>query len=284
MGKYRKILVAFDGSESSRNALKQAVKLAETEKSWIKVLAVVPLYNGELELVGVSNIKRVLAGSSEKLIKEAKEISQAEGISIITSVEQGRAYEKIVYMADAEDCDIIVMGRRGVRRIEKVLMGSVTSRVIGYTRKEVLVVPGDTAIGWGNILLAIDDSKCSEVAAGRAINFTKSYGGSLTAVSVVNVTDEFYAEVPQAVAQMLGKAEFALEKVNKKAESEGIKIESVVREGGEHEKIVEVAEEKGADVIFMGSHGRTGLEKLIMGSVTEKVIGYAPCPVIVVKS
>ncbi|MEF9426530.1 MAG: universal stress protein [Candidatus Mariimomonas ferrooxydans] len=284
MGRYRKILVAFDGSESSRNALKQAIKLAETEKSWIKVLAVVPSYEGDLELVGVNNIKRVLEGSSEKLVKEAKEISQAEGVSIITSVEQGRAYEKIVYVADVEDCDIIVMGRSGIHNIERMLMGSVTSRVIGYTRKEVLVVPGDTSIGWGNILLATDDSKCSEVAADRAINFAKSYGGRLTAVSVVDVTDEFYAEVPQAVAQMVEKAESALEKVNKKAESEGIKIESVVREGGEHEKIVEVAEEKGADVIFMGSHGRTGLEKLIMGSITEKVIGYAPCPVMVVKS
>ncbi len=91
MGKYRKILVAFDGSESSKNALKQAIKLAETDKSWIKVLAVAPSYEGDLELVGVNNIKRVLDGSSEKLIKEAKEISQAEGISIITSIEQGRA-------------------------------------------------------------------------------------------------------------------------------------------------------------------------------------------------
>ncbi len=193
-------------------------------------------------------------------------------------------HEKIVYVADAEDCDIIVMGRSGIHNIERMLIGSVTSRVIGYTRKEVLVVPRDTAIGWGNILLATDDSKCSEVAADRAINFAKSYGGRLTAVSVVDVTDEFYAEVPQAVAQMVGKAESALEKVNKKAESEGLKIESVVREGDEHEKIVEVAEEKNADVIFMGSHGRTGLKKLIMGSVTEKVIGYAPCPVMVVKS
>ncbi|MEF9438675.1 MAG: universal stress protein, partial [Candidatus Mariimomonas ferrooxydans] len=69
-----------------------------------------------------------------------------------------------------------------------------------------------------------------------------------------------------------------------KAEASHIKAETVVKEGESYQKIVEVAEEKGADVIFMGSHGRTGLEKLIMGSITEKVIGYAPCPVMVVKS
>jgi nucleotide-binding universal stress UspA family protein len=82
---------------------------------------------------------------------------------------------------------------------------------------------------------------------------------------------------------MVDKAKSFLEKVRKSAETFDVKIETIVREGEAYEKIVETAEEKNADMIFMGSHGRTGLKKLVMGSVTEKVIGFSACPVMVVK-
>jgi nucleotide-binding universal stress UspA family protein len=188
MGRYKKILVAFDGSESSRNALKQAIKLSETEKCWIKVVAVVPSYEGDLSLVGVSNIKEVVRGPGEKLISEAKAIAEAERATIITNLEQGEAYEKIVDIANEENCDIIVMGKSGIHQIEMALMGSVTARVIGHTTKDVIVVPNNAVLGWKNILIGTDGSKFSETAADRAIDFAKSYGGDLTAVSVINVT------------------------------------------------------------------------------------------------
>jgi nucleotide-binding universal stress UspA family protein len=284
MGNYRKILVAFDGSESSRNALRQAIKLAQVEKSWIKVLAVVPSYEGELDLTGVKNIREVLKGPAAKLLSEAEEIAKAEGATIITGVEQGKAYERIVDVADAENCDLIVMGRRGLHRLERMLMGSVTARVIGHASRDVLVVPRDASIGWKNILLATDGSKYSETALEHAVNFATAYGGELTAISVVDVNDEFYAQAPQLVDQMVEKSKTVLEEAANKAKAAGVKAETFIKEGDVHIKIVELAEEKKVDIIFMGSHGRTGLKRLLMGSVTEKVIGLSHCPVLVVKS
>jgi nucleotide-binding universal stress UspA family protein len=283
MSRYKKILVPFDGSVSSKNALKQAIKLSETEKSWIKVLAVVPSYEGDLALVGVSNIKAAMEGPTEQLLEEAKAITDTAGISIMSRIVHGETYERIVDVAASENCDLIVMGRRGKHRIQRMLMGSVTSRVIGYSGEDVLVVPRDASIGWNHILLSTDGSKYSEVATEHALNFAESYGGDLTAVSVVDVTDEFYAQAPQVVERMIEKSKTVLENVQKKAESLNIKTETAVKEGEAYEKIVELANEKKADVIFIGSHGRTGLKKILMGSVTEKVIGHAPCPVMVVK-
>jgi nucleotide-binding universal stress UspA family protein len=283
MGRYRKILVAFDGSLSSKNALKQAIRLSREERSWLKVLAVVPDYEGDLELIGVSNIKALIEGPKEKLISEAKEIADKEGATIITNADQGEAYERIVEVADAENCDLIVMGRRGIHRVERMLMGSVTARVIGHTKRDVLVVPRDTTIGWRYILLATDGSAYSEAATEHAINFAGSYGGEMVAVSIVDVTDEFYTQAPQMVEEMIERSKGILKGVRGKAEASKIKIETLVREGEPYQKIVEVAKEKKAGVIFMGSHGRKGIKKLLMGSVTEKVIGHAPCPVLVVK-
>jgi nucleotide-binding universal stress UspA family protein len=283
MGRYRKILVAFDGSLSSKNALKQAIRLSREEKSWIKVLAVVPDYEGDLELIGISNIKSLIEGPKEKLISEAKKIADEEDATIITNAEQGEAYERIVEVAEAENCDLIVMGRRGVHRVERMLMGSVTARVIGHTQKDVLVVPRDTTIGWRQILLTTDGSKYSKAATEHAINFASSYGGDMVAVSIVDVTDEFYTQAPQMVEEMIEKSKGILQNVKEMAEALNIKIETLVKEGEPYQKIVEVAKEKNAGVIFMGSHGRKGVRKLLMGSVCERVIGHAPCPVLVVK-
>jgi nucleotide-binding universal stress UspA family protein len=283
MGKYKKILVAFDGSVSSKNALKQAIKFSETEKCWIKVIAVVPSYEGDLELIGVSNIKEVLKGPAERLIAEARDIAESEKATIITNVEQGEAYERIVDIAEAENCDIIVMGRRGRHRLERALMGGVTAQVIGHSKKDVLVVPRDAVLGWKNILLATDGSKYSEAAADHAIDFAKSYGSKLSVISVVNVTEEFYALAPDAVDKMILKSRTMLDGIREKAESAGMAVETFVKEGEPHSKIVELANEKKADVIFMGSHGRTGITRILMGAVTERVIGKSSCPVLVVR-
>jgi nucleotide-binding universal stress UspA family protein len=284
MGRYKKILVAFDGSESSKNALRQAIALAGAEKSWIKALAVVPSYEGDLELVGVSDIENVLKGPVEKLVRSAEEVARAEMTNIITNIQQGEAYEKIVDVAEEENCDLIVMGRRGLRRLERMLMGSVTARVIVHSTKDVLIVPRGASVGWDNTLLATDGSAHSEAALDRALYFASSRGGTLTAVSVVDIYPEFFAEAPEVVEKMEKKSAEILEGAVRKARAAGVEMESVLLRGNPAEEIVGLAGQKEAGLIFMGSRGMSGLRKIVMGSVTEKVIGLTSCPVFVVKT
>ena len=284
MGRYRKILVAVDGSESSRNALHQAFKLANEEKCWITVTSVVPPYEGEIEILGVKDIRAALRKPCEEALAEVEKIAKTERMLVKTVCEEGEVYERIVDLADAENCDVIVMGRRGQRPIERSLIGSVTARVIGHTQRDVLVVPNVTAIGWKMIVLATDGSKYSTAATERAIGFAKSYGGELKVISVVDVPSEFYAEAPQAVEDLVRKAKGFVADVKKQSEAAGVKTETFVAEAEAYQAVNNLAQEQKADMIVIGSHGRTGLRRLLMGSVAEKVIGYAPCPVLVVKS
>jgi nucleotide-binding universal stress UspA family protein len=283
MGRYRKILVAVDGSESSRNAFKQAIKLANSEECWITVVSVIPTYQGDLGSTAFGNILAAMREPCEKALLEAEEIAKAERALIKTVCEEGEIYERIVDLADAENCDLIVMGRKGRSQIEKALVGSVTARVIGHSQRDVLVVPINTSIGWNCIFLNTDGSKYSEAATDKAINFAKSYGGELMVLSVVEVTEEFMASAPGMLEGMVKKAKGFVEDVKKKAEESNIKTTPFVREGEAYRVITNLAKEQKADIIFMGSHGRTGLKRLLMGSVTAKVIGYTPCPVLVVK-
>ncbi len=283
MGNYRKILVAFDGSESGKNALKQAIVLAKLHKSWIKVLAVVPTYEGDLELVGVSEIEKVLKGPREKLIRMAQEVARAEGTEVMTNVQQGEPYETIVDVCREESCDLIVMGRRGLSRLKRMLMGSVTAKVIGHSEKDVLVVPHKSTFAVDNILLATDGSAHSEAALDRAFHFASACGGKITAVSVVDVYPEFYAEAPEIVEKMEKKSLEIIDGVAKRAREAGLKFDTRVLRGNSAEEIVDLSQEIRAGAIFMGSRGRSGLKRLVMGSVAEKVISLASCPVLVAK-
>ena len=284
MGKYRKILVAIDGSESSRNALLQAFRFAVDEKCWITVTSVVPPYDGEVEILGVKDIRTALRKPCEDALADARKLAEQERALIKTVCEEGEAPERIVDLADAENCDLIIMGRRGLRPVERMLVGRITARVIGLSQREVLVVPNNTAVGWKTIVVATDGSKYSALAVDRAIAFAQSYGGELKVLSVVDVPTEFYAEAPQAVDDLVKKAKEYVAKVKQQAEAAWIKAEAFVGEAEAHEAITKLAREVKADMIVLGSHGRTGMRRLLMGSVAEKVIGYATCPVLVVKS
>lgn len=281
MAKYRKILVAYDGSRSAKNALSLASQLAREDKSWIKVLAVVPPYHGDLELLGVANIKETIAGSGQKLLAEATQIADQEDVHILTNLEQGEAYEQIVHVAEEENCDLIVMGRKGQGKLERELMGSVTARVIGHTRKDILVIPEAAKLSWQNILLATDGSTCCDNALARALEIAQERGAKLNAVSVVYSNDEFYALGQDVVKDLYQGADKVLDKVKKWAGDLGVQTELFVRDGEPHQAITDLAAEISASLIVMGSHGRKGLTRFLMGSVTERVIGYAECPVLV---
>lgn len=284
MGKYRKILVPVDGSESSLHALSEALKLARLEKCWLTALAVVPPYEGDLDLFAVGDVSEALRRPYEQALRKAEETARNNGGLVKTVLDEGEPYERILAVAQAENCDLIVTGRRGIRRrFQRVLMGSVTARVIGYSRIDVLVVPRQTTVGWKRILLPTDGSDCSRNAAAHAVDFAASYGGDLTAVSVVDLPEETRGEYPQVMSALVDKARGYAEEAVRRAEASGIKADVVVREGDVSQAICDLAKEIEADVVIMGSYGRTGLRRLLMGSTTEKVIGHAPCPVLVIR-
>jgi nucleotide-binding universal stress UspA family protein len=175
------------------------------------------------------------------------------------------------------------MARRGKNPVERALIGSVTARVIGTSQRDVLVIPEKAAVGWQKILVATDGSKYSRAATERAIDFARSYGGELKVLSVVDVPAEFYAEAPKAVEDLVEKARGYVREAADQAQKEGVKAEAFVKEGTTYEAVTALAREQGVNVIVVGSHGKTGLKRLLMGSVTEKVIGHASCPVLVIR-
>ncbi len=284
MGRYRRILVAVDGSESSKNAFRQACRIALNDKTWLTAITTIPPYEDLYQMPSIQEkVSIALRAEGEKILAEIKKIAAEEDTYTKTVLEEGTPFDTIIDTAEEGNYDLIVMGRHGMKRIEKALVGSVTARVIGNSQRDVLVFPLNTTLGWKNILLATDGSKYSISATDKAIDVAQSYGGEIRAVSVVDVTEEFQTEAPEAVDKLIAGAKGFVEEVRKKAETRGIRIEPLVREGETYKVITDLAKKFVTDVIVMGSHGRTGIKRLLMGSVTEKVLGYAPCPVLVIR-
>jgi nucleotide-binding universal stress UspA family protein len=283
MSRYRKILVAFDGSESSTNALRQGFSLAVEEKSWITVATVVPSYDGDLDLIALGDIYAHSRRQGEEILTKAVAIAKKNGALIKTVLEEGDIYSRLLDLAESENSGLIIMGRRGTSKTGQLLVGSATARVIGHSHRDVLVVPEGMTVGWKRILVATDGSRFSSLAVEKAIDFAEAYGGTILAVSVVDVPAEFYAEAPDAIDSLIRRARRFVAVVEGQAKEKNIVVSTSVGEGDAPSFITKISREEQIDVIIMGSHGRTGLARVLMGSVTEKVIGYASCPVLVVK-
>ena len=134
------------------------------------------------------------------------------------------------------------------------------------------------------ILVAMDRSKYSEKAFDQAISIAKICKSILFVVSVVDLYPEVKALVLalEEKGKVLKGTKDFLEGVKAKAKKEKIPCETIVHIGRQpHEFIIQEAKEKNIDLIVMGTHGRTGLDKLLIGSVAERVVGHAPCAVMV---
>lgn len=142
-----------------------------------------------------------------------------------------------------------------------------------------------------SILLPTDGSQLSERAAQTAIEFAKIHGARMTAVSVIVPLPV----VPLADAAVLPDAglydlkmrrnvEAGLDKIVAAAAAAGVPCDAVLGEAvSPYEVIVKTAEERHCDIILMASHGRKGLNKLLLGSETQKVLAHTHLPVLVLR-
>jgi nucleotide-binding universal stress UspA family protein len=268
--KLERLLLSADGSEFSEGAVREAIGLAKTCGSKLYVVSVVEV-NPEFESLAPGLVEK-MEKETRQYLEEVKEKALKEGADCEIIVHEGEdPYQYIVDEAAKKQVEMIIMGRRGRTGLKRLMMGSVTAKVIGHAPCKVLVVPKAATITYKNILIATDGSKYSESAYREAISIAKRTGSNLIVLSVATKN----ANLPNAKK--------SVEKIRRDAEKEKIKVETLTPKGMPYKVIVDTAERKNADLIVVGSHGRTGLEKLLMGSVTERVIGHTGCAVMVVK-
>ncbi len=139
------------------------------------------------------------------------------------------------------------------------------------------------------ILVPTDFSKFSDNALTYAVAFADKFGAELHLLHVVQDLALFIppevaaAPVTAPVDQLTTAAQAALDRAVREHNLQRFNVRSEVREGNPFAEIVRLAKERDIDLIIMGTHGRAGLAHVLLGSVTEKVVRKAPCPVLTVR-
>jgi nucleotide-binding universal stress UspA family protein len=269
LDKLERLLLAVDCSEASGGAVNAAMSLASTCGTAVTAVSVIE-YNPEYEASAPDQAEKMEKEAAE-YCKSVADLARQQGVTCETVVRRAdQAHEGIVKEAADTGADLVIMGRRGLTGLKRLFMGSVTERVVGSSPVNVLVVPRTAELAFKNVLIATDGSQISEFVTRSAVTLAKSTGGNLSAIAVEDKDTTMIDDI-------LGRAKDT-------AEKEGMQVETIPAKGAAHEVIVNTARERGVDLIVIGSYGMGGLKKRFMGGVTEKVIGTAHCPVMVVRS
>ncbi len=139
-GAYRSILVSYDGSDFSKNALRRACKLSQVDNAEVSVLYVIPRYEEMIGFFRTESIKKSLLREAEKILDGARELASASGMTVKTEIREGQAADKILEAASGLKNDLIIMGSYGWRGVNKAIMGSTTERVLINAPCPVLAV------------------------------------------------------------------------------------------------------------------------------------------------
>ncbi|MFP8890370.1 universal stress protein [Natrialbaceae archaeon A-CW2] len=141
------------------------------------------------------------------------------------------------------------------------------------------------------ILIPTDGSEGTDPAIGNGLDIARKYDATVHALYVIDVAELLEigylggdsADFEETIEPLEDEAKRAVEAIEERARREGVDIVTVVRQGTPYEEILEYAEDAAADLIVMGTHGRSGLSRYLIGSVTERIVRTSDVPVLVVQ-
>ncbi len=294
MKPFQTILFAADFSPNSQEAFHAACALVIDNKTRLIVLHVAepnlvpeePVYFGQQSMQFHADIPD--ASRHEALKRGLREVYAPDRpIEVDFLTREGNAAAEILHVAHDRHSDLIVMGTHGRTGVRRMVAGSVAISVLRQAECPVLALRSadhpHASKPIDAILHATDFSEDSEAALRVARSLARHHGARLIILHVATL--EVLTDGTNAAEVDPREYRDALEQIKQRVDGPDLKqpVETMLKRGFPAEGIIEAADEVGCDLIVMGTHGRTGLRRLLMGSVAEFVVPRANCPVMVLK-
>ena len=299
---FTRMLVALDGSKLAENVLPYVRTFAGALKLPVELLSVVE----SLDFARTSHagharaldsiIEGVRRDSQQYLDKVAQSFS---GVAVTCLVEQGEADKTIIERAAGDKETLIAMATRGRSGIHRWLIGSVAEKVLRGATNPILLVRGDEerktdgAATLKSIVVPLDGSKLAEIVLPRAIELAKRLRLEIVLTRAYQLPLSTYTAadapyIPDSDALRTApreEAEAYLEAKVSELEENGIeKVSSTLLFGSGADEIIDLARTTPDNLIAMCTHGRSGLKRWALGSVTEKVVRHSGDPVLIVRA
>jgi nucleotide-binding universal stress UspA family protein len=290
----RPLLVATDFSETAEAAADWAVEIAAARGHRIHLMHVLTLPPPRPHYAPAPpDLQNALRdAATQQLAAEEKRLA-GRGVEVETILEIGVPSQTLVRTARELDAALLVIGTRGLTGLTHLLLGSTAERVVQHAECPVLTVHPEDAgehRDLTTVLVPTDFSSDAQKAIHTAHRLLEDLDEArLILLHAFNLPVEYtaYGPIPTSVNYLEDagiEAEQQLNRIASELEKrEGLKVETLAREGYPPEVICAEAEKAEADLIVMGTHGRSGLAHLLLGSTAERVVQKAPCPVMTVR-
>lgn len=301
MVRIKQILCPIDFSEFSRHAYDRAVTVARIHDATVTVLHVFPLPTpvpaipfgpeGPGPFVLHELDRDAVTAQMKKFL--GLEGGTAGARTAFEVVEAPTTHREILTQAERLSADLIVMGTHGRSGFQRLLLGSVTEKVLRTSPVPVLTVPvlapGAGQGAYTRILCATDFSDCSIAALRYAASLAMEGTVRLTVLHVVELIPIGYEPmtvVPTDDAahrdELVKAARGRLRRLLPETVREACTVDELVTTGKPYVEILGTAADRQADLIVLGIHGRNALDRFLFGSTTEHIVRRATCPVLTV--
>jgi nucleotide-binding universal stress UspA family protein len=279
-----KIVLATDITDGSESAVNTTINIAGTFGSEIIILHIIPKDINDT-LISIDLIKKRV----QKQLEKIQEKIRKKGIrtdEII--IDNGMPFERIIYHAEVEDANLIIIGSGNQKSAEILRLGITAERLISRSNIPVWVAKKGSTAKFNTILATVDLSNTAERLLNSAIYLARSLVGELYVLYVVRPVETFYS--------FLGLIEAGIEKKNIKREEDrfdhflkkfdfsNIKWQKLFKQGLPSQEILRTVEAINSDIVMMGSVGRSESTSIYLGKVAMRVFKKLPCSLIAFKS
>ncbi len=285
---YDTILVPTDGSEPANAAVEAALALADRFDASLRAINVAGFAEVSDEVAGETSSR--IAELAAPILESITERAADRGVSVSTDVVETTdpVHRAIVDDAVDHDADLIVMGTHGRTGLDRIALGSVAERTLRAAPVPVLTVSDDASLdpAFDSVLVPTDGSEGADAAADHGIALCEATDAALHGVHVVDLTPLWgTAESAVLLEALEDSGREAVDDVIRRAEAADLRsTEASVLSGTPARGIVDFADDRDVDLIVMGTHGRTGLERYLLGSVTEHVVRLSDRPVLTLRA
>lgn len=279
------ILFPTDGSEAATAVEGHVFDLVATHGATLHVVNVADTAHDSVTRLG-DDVVDVLEREGERIVEGVADRAPSHAVPTVTEVFQGGVPETIAEYAARTGADLVVMPTHGRTGVERFLLGSVTEGVVRRTSVPVLTVRPDAEMRhpYRRILVPTDGSGGAVAARGVGIDLAGAYTAPLHVLSVVNVANlgpNVHSTVQ--IDELEERATRDVDEAVDAAERASVEAVGTVEHGNPVHRVVgEYVDDRDIDLVVMGTHGRTGLDRQLLGSVAERTIRTAPVPVLVV--
>lgn len=284
---FETILLPYDGGQSSDRALETAIAVAKRTGATIHVVYVIDLDDIPRnldELIAEHGDDLTIEKAGQERLTDAVERVTDASVAVEHSLLWGDAATTLLEYTETTPVDLIVIGYHEVGRLQRFLEQGVAEQVVQAATVPVLTVPeeiSDVASSYDTVLLATDGRSGTRRATDIAFGLAETYEAPLWGLYVI---DSRFVSSPPLRSILEHEGEKTERDLEVRAAQVGIEFLGDRRKGSPARAILAACDDHGADIIVMGTRGQSGIDRLLMGSVTSRVLRKSSVPVLTVRT